>query len=989
MTYKRKDLAVQVNIKTDRGYTMHAIGQLEDRLKRLEYYTVLNALDQETKTLSVRDATGLIERFKNGIFADPFNDHTIGNASDPEYSIAISSSKSIARPTFNQLFHEFKLNQSTSTGVKAVGRLLMLDYTSEYFGGNDFATTYRNCTESLYRFNGQLQFFPCYDNTSTSTAGAPQNIVIDQAKPFASLVAATGGLAQTIDSVTSVPKLIAQINDGATITSTYQSTTTKTIKDIEVSVSTINQNAGNYVTDVANLYYMRPRRLAVVARGLRPNMQMHFFFDKVSVDRYVAPAIVSAAYSNGSGDIDGTKAQSLVLSKQDQLLVDNGTKGSIITSDSTGTVFAVFYLPPNTFRSGDRTMIITNVDDINATGAILTTAEGTYTSSSLSLTTSQLSFSILQPVFTPKTHQESSNTSWSVQQVIPSTGDGGTGDGGTGGGDAGGGDPVAQTFTIENRNVWEPRTYTGPGVYLTKIGMFFRSKSSTLGATMVVVETNVGNPDSTKIIGKRHLTSAEILTSLDSSVETVFELNEPALIATDSTYAFYVIPDLGNPDYEIWISEIGFNDKLSGNAVTTNPYKGIMFVSNNAKSWTPIQSQDIKFKLYRARFTSLTGTAVFKNETDDFLSVTDLLRANSAVGISVGDVVYTANTANTAQFNSNTASHPFGIVQFIDELNGIIHLDSSNGKFSNSVNQQLRFFSVPVVGDKTYISNTYLVANATLHTVDDPIYHGLVPKFSFLEPSGSIIEVAYYGTSNSTNGFLKDSAPTKLKNEQLYEYADYERVLRSYSNEVATGTYGANGSATYVITMRTNNPYISPVIDLGVKSFNYIQNLINNDATDENTKHGNAKNKYLSKNVVLNQTAEDLLVYVTGYRPLGTDIKAYAKLKNNTDNENFDTKEWTELTFVPAILGTKYSSPQDKEDFRELVFGLPVGNTVANQTQAYQDPNATVADTVVYYDSAQRRYEGFDVFALKLVLVSNNPVKFPTMRDVRAIALQK
>ena len=95
MTYNRKDLSVQVSIKTDRGYTMKAIGQLEERIKRLEYYTVLNALELDTKTTSVRDSTGLYERFKNGIFADPFNDHTIGNVNDPEYAIAISSSRSI------------------------------------------------------------------------------------------------------------------------------------------------------------------------------------------------------------------------------------------------------------------------------------------------------------------------------------------------------------------------------------------------------------------------------------------------------------------------------------------------------------------------------------------------------------------------------------------------------------------------------------------------------------------------------------------------------------------------------------------------------------------------------------------------------------------------------------------------------------------------------------------------------------------------------
>lgn len=110
---------------------------------------------------------------------------------------------------------------------------------------------------------------------------------------------------------------------------------------------------------------------------------------------------------------------------------------------------------------------------------------------------------------------------------------------------------------------------------------------------------------------------------------------------------------------------------------------------------------------------------------------------------------------------------------------------------------------------------------------------------------------------------------------------------------------------------------------------------------------------------------------------------------NNGDNGLFDTKQWSELTLVPATQATQYSSPKDKEDYREMVFGFSSGNSVASQTTAYLDPNTTVPDVVVYYDTGGARYEGFDTFAIKLVLLSDNPVKIPTMRDVRAIALQK
>jgi hypothetical protein len=52
------------------------------------------------------------------------------------------------------------------------------------------------------------------------------------------------------------------------------------------------------------------------------------------------------------------------------------------------------------------------------------------------------------------------------------------------------------------------------------------------------------------------------------------------------------------------------------------------------------------------------------------------------------------------------------------------------------------------------------------------------------------------------------------------------------------------------------------VIDLSRKASLLIENIINNDATNEHTRYGNALTKYVSKNVVLadGQEAEDLKI---------------------------------------------------------------------------------------------------------------------------------
>jgi hypothetical protein len=54
---------------------MKEISRLDDRVRNLEYYVALNALEQNARDLNVTDSQGM-SRFKNGILTDNFNAHT-------------------------------------------------------------------------------------------------------------------------------------------------------------------------------------------------------------------------------------------------------------------------------------------------------------------------------------------------------------------------------------------------------------------------------------------------------------------------------------------------------------------------------------------------------------------------------------------------------------------------------------------------------------------------------------------------------------------------------------------------------------------------------------------------------------------------------------------------------------------------------------------------------------------------------------------------
>ena len=166
-----------------------------------------------------------------------------------------------------------------------------------------------------------------------------------------------------------------------------------------------------------------------------------------------------------------------------------------------------------------------------------------------------------------------------------------------------------------------------------------------------------------------------------------------------------------------------------------------------------------------------------------------------------------------------------------------------------------------------------------------------------------------------------------------------------------------------------------------------LENIINNDVTDEYTKYGEAKAKYISRNVVLadGQEAEDLEVYVTGYRPKGTDIKVYVKFHNGTDPDPFDEKIWTLLSYKDSG-DLVFSSPSDTSNYIEYRFGVP--STASVTGAAFLNASSTPANILSYTTASGVKYESYKTYSIKIIMLSSNPAKTPLLADVRALALQ-
>jgi YD repeat-containing protein len=180
------------SLVTNRRYTMKDIGTLDNRITNLEYYAQLSLLEKKAKDLTVTDSYGL-DRFKNGIFVDPFTDFGLSDVSNPEFAIAIDSDIGVARPRITREIVNIRFNSAASSNVVQTGRLITLQYDSVSFISQRFATKYRSSALVAYAWNGQAQLIPSYDNNIDINQTASVNMTVDMTAPWKEFAASPFG----------------------------------------------------------------------------------------------------------------------------------------------------------------------------------------------------------------------------------------------------------------------------------------------------------------------------------------------------------------------------------------------------------------------------------------------------------------------------------------------------------------------------------------------------------------------------------------------------------------------------------------------------------------------------------------------------------------------------------------------------------------------------------------------------------------------------
>ena len=209
-------------------------------------------------------------------------------------------------------------------------------------------------------------------------------------------------------------------------------------------------------------------------------------------------------------------------------------------------------------------------------------------------------------------------------------------------------DPVAQTFIVGN------------STWLTSVGVYFSTKpeDSSIPIECLLMTTGNGVPTST-ILGEAALTAVDVNVSDDASAETKFTFNHPVFLDPDREYAFVLRTD--DSLYQIHYSEVGERDPNLG-WVNQNPHSGVMLISANLSTWTPFQSSDVKFSLYRASFT--------QTEAIVHLGQTTLTAERSRFEFQVGNSSPTDGTDIIWEYSFDDSTwQVFNPFEEIEELN--------------------------------------------------------------------------------------------------------------------------------------------------------------------------------------------------------------------------------------------------------------------------------------------------------------------------------
>lgn len=332
--FQRPEYAIKVSVQNNKRFTMKDISSIEQRVSRLEYYTSLNALEKAAADLKVTSNAGL-DRFKNGIFVDPMNNHSFGRVDLPQYKVAMDETKGFARPFFQPEFFELEYDLASSPGTRKSGDMVTMDFNEELFLSQQYATDSRKLSGAPPTYVGTLLLTPnrwsdieVYANpVSVNTSDRSSQAYREMSAPALCSQYGwwrTDKLASVIDAV---------LTESSSAVETLRDKTKLTAE----STYSLNDNVSQSTTIQS---FIRARELAFRAYGLKPYTDYYLYIDDVESSELTAP-----------GDIDLSSDLT-----DERAVVRTAIWGTQLQSNSRGELAGKLTIPGFRYKVGRHTV---------------------------------------------------------------------------------------------------------------------------------------------------------------------------------------------------------------------------------------------------------------------------------------------------------------------------------------------------------------------------------------------------------------------------------------------------------------------------------------------------------------------------------------------------------------------------------------------------------------------------------------------------------
>lgn len=573
-------------------------------------------------------------------------------------------------------------------------------------------------------------------------------------------------------------------------------------------------------------------------------------------------------------------------------------------------------------------------------------------------------------------------------------------------------DPIAQTFLVSGRSFPD-------GVFVPSIDLCFSSKPAWGTGDPVTLEirpTINGYPSSDLVESSKELTVEQVKVSpgvdydemplatwenprihdaggsqslradypsFDNVLSyTTFTFKYPVYLESGKEYA--IVVHSNNSDYKCWISDTRSEVVLKGQslseydnegyakvtAVQKKQYGGSFFRSQNGRTWSADQHEDLMFRVNRCDFngsvispetgtTSLSATHLTEN---DFLY--DRINLNLNSFKSPG-----SDTSMTAVLKTQKESLAEGTLTEVDGLSGKIFTESFDQSTKNLSERMKVYKNKSLAGSSIELGLTLSTKNPHV----SPIYHtrnmyamlhkniinsgGLVAKDIKISETGlNYVENDAFkvtGGGSTTDATFIIPAAGKDTDGRIIGIEMVSSGSNFHKKE------SLDGSDPIVITKTTSSVGTGAVFEV---------------VSEESQDGGNGSARYVTKTINLapGMSARALKVFFTAKQPYQSNIYVYFKALAEEDDEPIGQKKWKLMN---------RTSP-DEDTFFETSSSF---DTVSGG--GYFEHEYDTDEYISYIRADGQTYDSFKSFAIKVVLMAENPARPPEVKDFRAIAV--